>query len=90
MIDSFRAVIALWPSHAAFAADIGRRPGTVRMWSVRDMIPSECWAEVIGASKVRGIAGVTPDLFVDLASRRKTAAGGDEIGAASEGAPANA
>ena len=90
MLERFADIIDAWPepSAATLSADLGVRPGLVRQWRHRDVIPSNHWARLVERAAARGIEGVSFDLLARLA-----AAGGDErpsIEPETEGAPANA
>ncbi len=67
-IGSFRAVIGLWPSAEAMAAEIGAGPFAARKWATRNRIPDDWWSAVL-ASPTAQAAGVTADLLVELAAR---------------------
>jgi hypothetical protein len=67
-IDSFRSVIALWPSVDAFAFDVGVRPPAARKWFQRDRIPSEWWGAVLSTQKARS-AELSAQTFVEIAAR---------------------
>lgn len=67
--DSFRAVIGLWRSPGAMAAEIGASVASARKWEQRDRIPDEWW-KPITESETGKAAGVTADLLADLASRK--------------------
>lgn len=66
--NSFRDVIALWPSLGAMSADLGAPATAVRKWSQRDRIPDEWWSAVLASEKAKA-AGITADLLVRLAAR---------------------
>ena len=67
-ISSFRAVIELWPSKEAAAADLGANSWTVSKWWQRKSIPAEWWAAVLATDKVR-TAGVTAEALTSFAAR---------------------
>lgn len=67
-IGSFRAVIELWPSREAMAAELGAKSHAVSKWWQRDRIPSEWWHPVL-ASPVAKDAGLSSDLFIRLGAR---------------------
>lgn len=49
------SITDLWPSIAAFADDIGERPGTVYVWRSRGAVPSAAIPRVVAAARRRGI-----------------------------------
>jgi hypothetical protein len=53
MFETFRDVIAIWPTPDAMAEDIGHTAFAVRQWKTRDRIPAEWWLRVIAAAKKR-------------------------------------
>lgn len=63
--QTFRDIIAAWPSRRALRADLeaagtGPRSATaVRLWHFRDQIPAENFAALAKAARRRGIVGVT-------------------------------
>lgn len=70
--DTFSAIVNLWPSAPAMAADIGQgvTAGQVRVWRHRDVIPAQFWSAIVLKAKERGYRGVTPDLLTSLASNK--------------------
>lgn len=72
LMDSFSAVIILWPSVAELAADIDRPVGTVRQWKNRNCIPAKEWLEVVRAAKERGFNEITYDLLSKLAAELRS------------------
>lgn len=68
-IGSFKAVIELWPTREALAAELGEDSRLISKWWQRDKIPADRWAEVL-ALPTAASGGVTADLLTDLASRR--------------------
>jgi len=64
-MHSFRAVIELWPSREAMAAELGARPQAVSKWWQRNSIPSAWWVLIV-ASPVARAAGVTGDVLLSL------------------------
>lgn len=66
--SSFRAVIELWPSREAMAADIGARSSAVSKWWQRDGIPAEWWATVLSTDKARE-KDITAEVLTGLAAR---------------------
>jgi hypothetical protein len=67
-MQSFRDIIALWPSPEALADEIGEKGWTVRKWKQRDSIPSGRWLAVIEAAAARG-ARVTAEEMARIAAR---------------------
>lgn len=65
---SFRSVIELWSSKEAMAADLGARANNVSKWWQRDSIPAEWWSAIL-ATEIARTAGLTADLFTELAKR---------------------
>jgi hypothetical protein len=59
------AVINLWPSLSAFAADLGIRYGTAKAMRRRGKIPPEYWVRLCNKAHDRGIDGVTTDLLAE-------------------------
>jgi hypothetical protein len=53
MFETFRDVIALWPTPDVMADDLGHSHFAVRQWKTRDRIPAEWWLRVIAAAKKR-------------------------------------
>lgn len=74
MVDSlptsFRAVIDLWPSREAMAADVEAGNWAVIKWFKRDNIPSKWWPRVLSTDRARS-AGLTSDLLAALAAREE-------------------
>jgi hypothetical protein len=68
-MNSFRAVIELWDSREAMAADLGVKSQRVSKWWQRNSIPSEWWARVLAAEPARG-AGVTAEMLTSFAAPR--------------------
>ena len=67
-VDSFRAVIELWPSTDELAEDVGVGVAAVRKWRQRDRIPSERWKGLLGTVTAK-TAGLTADKLASLAAR---------------------
>lgn len=67
-LATFRAVIELWPSREAMAADVGATPWNVSKWWQRRSIPVEWWSDVLATDTARA-AGVSADLLAGLAAR---------------------
>jgi hypothetical protein len=70
MFVTFADVIDRWPSPAALSEDVGVPKQTARFWRMRNSIPAKRWNLVIEAARVRGIEGLTVELFADLARAR--------------------
>jgi hypothetical protein len=66
-LDSFAAVIELWPTAAELGRDIEVSAVLVRAWKVRG-IPSEYWIDVVNSAQQRGIVGVTLELLAQLSA----------------------
>lgn len=79
-LDSFAAVIELWPTAADLGRDIEVSPVLVRAWKVRG-IPSEYWVDVCNSAAGRGIVGVTSDLLARLSAalRGRLKADGEQV-----------
>jgi len=67
-MNTFREVIDLWPSRAAFADAIGAERVTARSWWQRDRIPSAWWSRVVDAAPEED--GVTLELLASLAAEK--------------------
>ena len=67
-MHTFREVIDQWGAIDDLAADIGRKPDTVRKWRQRDRIPSAYWLALLASARRRKIA-VTQSLLIRLAAR---------------------
>jgi len=78
--DSFSAIVNLWPSAEALAADIGEKGVTVRQMRNRDSIDAGYWERILAAAAVRGFHAVTSELLIKLAARKKEKSG-DAVGA---------
>lgn len=75
--DSFRDLIDCWPSFSALAegfSALGLPIGTgaVKQWRRRDAIPSAYFEALIDLARHDGVADVTADVLVALASRRRS------------------
>lgn len=68
-MPSETSIIALWPSDADFAADLGVPLSLVRVWKTRKSIPKREWAPIEDAAKRRGIKGATCTDLARLAKR---------------------
>jgi len=66
---TFAEVVALWPSAADLARDLGVQEVTARAWKTRGAIPPAYWLEVEAAATARGISYVTVDLLAEIAAR---------------------
>lgn len=58
-MDTFRDIIAAWPSLEAVAADAGTSVGAVKQWRNRNNIPGEYWLKLEMGARERRIPGVT-------------------------------
>lgn len=67
-MNSFRDVIAQWPSEADFAVDVGVPRGLVAVWKHRNSIPSNKWVAVAGAAARRTLP-VTIEMLATLEAR---------------------
>lgn len=67
-MDSFRDVIAQWPSAEALAADLDEKGVTVRAWRNRNSIPPAHWSRVVAAAQARGIGSITHELLANIAA----------------------
>lgn len=72
---SWADVIALWPSDADCARDIGIKPNHLGTLKTRGNIPSEYWPGMISGAADRRIAGVTAETLLALQARLIAAAG---------------
>ena len=66
--SSFRAVIELWPSREAMAADIGAGASAVSKWWQRDGIPAEWWSAIL-ATGIASEKSVSAEVLTALAAR---------------------
>jgi hypothetical protein len=75
-LESFRAVLLLWPKYADMAKDVGNdcTAERVKKWAQRDNIPSSWWASVLATKRARA-AGLSSDAFTRLAARSLERAG---------------
>ena len=71
MIESFAAIIDLWPSAEAFGDAIGTTGANARKMKARDSIDSSYWESLVAAALLRGQKGVTLELLARLAAQRK-------------------
>ncbi len=69
MAQTFRDIIAFWPSPDALAAELGAKPETVRKWRQRNRIPANRWLAVIRAAKKGGV-DLTAEEMAGLTERR--------------------
>jgi hypothetical protein len=67
-INSFRALIELWPSREGMAADIGAKSSAVSKWWQRDSVPAEWWAPIL-ATDTAIRSRVRAEALIDLAAR---------------------
>lgn len=71
---SFVEALALWPSLATLASDLGLPYGVVKQWRLRNSIPSAHWRALVAAAQARGIGGVNIDTLAAIAAKRAEAA----------------
>jgi hypothetical protein len=69
--QSFRDLIAAFPTQSELAACIGTDSTNVRMWRHRNSIPARYWARVASAASDLGVDGVTADTLAALAERQR-------------------
>lgn len=74
-MESFVAVIALWPQPSDLAGDIGQDAVTVRSWKARNSIPAEYWPAIVQAAARREFEGLTLEFLATLVKPRKKHAG---------------
>ena len=67
-INSFRALIELWPSREGMAAEIGAKSSAVSKWWQRDSVPAEWWAPIL-STETAIKSRVRPETLIDLAAR---------------------
>ena len=67
-ITSFRALIELWETREAMAADISAKASAVSKWWQRDSVPAEWWAPIL-ATETAFKARLKPETLVVLAAR---------------------
>ena len=72
-INSFRALIELWVTREAMAADINATASAVSKWWQRNSIPAEWWSPIL-ATEVAFRSRVRAETLVDLAARASEAA----------------
>jgi len=63
-------IMALWPTDADFARDIGIKPSHAQVMQTRDSIPAPYWSKVVAAAAERGIEGVTLELLAQFAEAK--------------------
>ena len=68
-MNSFRDIIAAWPTRSAFALDIGSTPQGVTNMLARDNIPARYWATIVDAANKWQIGEISLELLASLASR---------------------
>lgn len=69
-METFVAVIELWPSIGDFAREVGVSYGLAKQWRMRNSIPAAHWQRVIGAAQERGFEGVTAERLTEIAQLR--------------------
>jgi len=68
-LSSFKAVIELWSSREAMAADLSGATATqISKWWQRDSIPADWWVAVLGTDLAKE-KGVTAQVLTALAAR---------------------
>ncbi len=70
-MGSFSDVIALWPSLADFAAEVGVPYGHAKQWRMRDSIPAARWTALVEAAERRGVH-LTTERLAQIAKGRAT------------------
>ncbi len=73
-MQTFGAVLDLWPSLEDLARDLGKKGGAVRNWRLRNSIPADCWDALVRAAHRRGLSQVTLEALARIASKRAQAA----------------
>lgn len=71
-ITSFRALIELWETREAMAADISAKASAVSKWWQRDSIPAEWWAPIL-ATETAFRARIKAEILIGLAARTSEA-----------------
>ena len=69
---SHAQLLALWPTRAALARDLGLAYVTVQGWSVRNNIPRARWTDLVRAARKRGFASVTVQALKDGQIRKQS------------------
>ena len=69
-MDSFAAIIDLWPSRDALDQDLRVPSGRAALWRHRNNIPPEYWRDLVLSAFERGLADVTLERLAGLAARR--------------------
>lgn len=75
--DTVRALVDLWPTRAALAADIRSTKHRVDKWAQVNAVPAWFHAGLIRAAQARGFDFVTADLLVRLHDRVQPGHQGD-------------
>ena len=63
---TFRSIIKAFGKRADLAIQLGVMPTTVRLWHLRDSIPSDHWPRVVRVARRSGVSGVTLKLLASL------------------------
>lgn len=63
------ALMAEWPSRAAFASEVGTEKPTVDKWATHGRIPAVWFKAVLDAAKNRGLAHVTGEWLAEIHAR---------------------
>lgn len=70
-METFKDVIAAWPSLEAMAEDAGTTVGAIKQWRNRAAIPGDYWLALeVGAAK-RSIPGVTTRTLAGMALAKR-------------------
>jgi hypothetical protein len=67
-INSFRALIELWATREALAADINATASAVSKWWQRNSVPAEWWSPIL-ATEIAFRSRIRAETLVDLAAR---------------------
>jgi len=69
-MNTFAAIIDLWPSVREFAADLDVPPTHVAVWRHRNSIPADHWADLVSAAKRRRIK-LSLDALAQIAKAKR-------------------
>lgn len=68
-------IIALWPTMADFARDVGEARACVKGWRIRNSIPARYHLKVVAAANRCGVSlkgrPITPELLAEIAASRR-------------------
>jgi hypothetical protein len=70
-MQSFAALIDLWPDMAVLSSDTGVKESHLRTMKARNSVPPDYWPAFVDSAKRRGIPGVTFDVLAGLYARRQ-------------------